>query len=274
VLGITAEVGAALLDADVALVVGGLPQAKRRVGGRRRDGRLLGRRRSAGAVCGTGRAVLATGAGAAGAAFAARKGWSFVAPNPDSRSCEASVTGAGVAGGALFATGAGGAAGAGGGLSATRAGAGACTEGAGGGLLATSSSSEFLPFKFMCFRLMRDPLLDTERQSSELQLRGASMWILCPPISKEMPLPAWALVVNISSAAAAARLNDFFMSASHLGVNSLTNVSGPYARAAVPSVIGITGGRASSKRALSRTRSAPGCSSPVGNAGVTHVTFK
>lgn len=110
----------------------------------------------------------------------------------------------GAGGGALLATGAGGA------LFATGAGAGACAAGAGcfddaGGVEATSSSSsDFLPFGVSFRRLMAAPLLVTEMHDSELQLRGASMWILCPSISKENP-PAWAAVEAISRTAAAAR---------------------------------------------------------------------
>src|SRR6185312_11976623 len=153
-------------------------------------------------ACGAGGALLATGAGLAGA----REGW-LIAGNPVTRSSEA-----GGAGGMLFATvGAGGAGGTGGALFATGAGAGAgvVATGAGcggGGLLATSSSSsDFLPFRFRFFRLIVEPLLVTERHDSELQFRGASMRIFCPSISKENPLPACAAVDAIMSAAAAAR---------------------------------------------------------------------
>src|SRR5262249_58625131 len=104
--------------------------------------------------------------------------------------------------------------GGGGGLLETGSGAGAvactgagCCTLAGAEVVATSSSSslDFLPFRLMFFRLTAEPLLVTERHDSELQLRAASMWIFCPSISKEIPLPACALVDAISSAATAAR---------------------------------------------------------------------
>ncbi len=113
----------------------------------------------------------------------------------------AGAGGAGGAGGALLATGAVGA------LFATGAAAGAGAAGAcfAGGVEATSSSSsDFLPFGVSFLMLTAAPLLVTEMHDSELQLRGASMWILCPSISKEIP-PAWAAVEAISRTAAAAR---------------------------------------------------------------------
>ena len=97
-------------------------------------------------------------------------------------------------------------AGAGGAAGACAAGAGgAAGAGAGAGAFeATSSSSDFLPL-LRFFRLTAEPLLVTEMQDSELQFRGASMWIFCPSIWNEIPLPAWAAVEAISKAAAAAR---------------------------------------------------------------------
>lgn len=97
-------------------------------------------------------------------------------------------------------------AGAGGAAGARAAGAGGAAAGAGAGggaFEATSSSSDFLPFRLRFFRLTDEPLLVIEMQDSELQFRGASTWILCPSIWNETPLPAWAAVEAISKAAAA-----------------------------------------------------------------------
>src|SRR5882757_3544008 len=84
------------------------------------------------------------------------------------------------------------------------AGAGAAVAGAGSERSATSSSS--------CLELkpLKPPKLESDRlgaeilmQSSELQLRGASMRMRWPSIWKETELPpAWAEVVASSSAAA------------------------------------------------------------------------
>src|SRR6185437_15993989 len=161
------------------------------------------------AVCCTGGAVFATGAGATGAALVVVAGarTSLVAGRPDRRS-RVSLSDTEAGGGTLLATGGGG----GGGLFATGSGAGAggcacagCCTLAGAVATSSSSSSDFLPLRLMFFRLIAAPLLVTVRQDSELQLRDASMWIFCPSISKEIPLPARALVDAISKAAAAVR---------------------------------------------------------------------
>src|SRR6185312_1210755 len=107
--------------------------------------------------CWAGGALLATGAGAAGAALAAGAGGAGGAAgavsvvvfdgSPEMRSRDATGAGAGGAAGAR-AAGAGGAA----------AGAGA----GGGAFEATSSSSDFLPFRLRFFRLTDEPLLVIE----------------------------------------------------------------------------------------------------------------
>ena len=92
------------------------------------------------------------------------------------------------------------------------AGAGAAVCGAGSERSATTSSpsSKRLDLKPLK-SATESPGAETLRQERVSQSFGASMWTLCPPISKEIELPAWADVVAISSAA---MTNSFFMRAS------------------------------------------------------------
>src|SRR5689334_2703509 len=103
--------------------------------------------------------------------------------------CGAGGIGAAYAAGAVVATGAGAAT------------TGAATTGAGAaGAGATSSPSSF--FEPKPLRLNFEVLTPVIfRQSSDEQFFGASMWIFCPSITNEMPLPAWAAVLAINSAA-------------------------------------------------------------------------
>src|SRR5947208_4261969 len=117
------------------------------------------------------------------------------------------AVGAAIAGATSLATGAGAvdatvAAGAGGVSGGTGCGAVGCTAGAvfctgGLGLSAISLSSLFELKPLKAERLGAEIL----RQDSSVQFFGASMRILCPSISKESELPAWAAVLAISNAA-------------------------------------------------------------------------
>jgi len=81
---------------------------------------------------------------------------------------------------------------------------GAATTGAGAGAAgagAMSSSSSFFEPKPLRLNFeVLTPVIFS--QSSDEQFFGASMWIFCPSITKEMPLPAWAEVAAIKRAAA------------------------------------------------------------------------
>jgi hypothetical protein len=94
-------------------------------------------------------------------------------------------------GGAPFTTGATGC-----GAVAWTAGAAAMSC-AGVAVSATSSSFDLRPLKLKPER----PGAEILRQDSWPQFFGASMRILCPSISKETELPAWAAVLAISNAA-------------------------------------------------------------------------
>src|ERR1700748_1373448 len=76
----------------------------------------------------------------------------------------------------------------------------ACADAADPG--ASSSPSLLLSFEDRPFRLPDTPGAVTWTQDSDPQFRGASMCTRCPLTWKEIPLPAWAAVLAISSAAA------------------------------------------------------------------------
>jgi hypothetical protein len=77
---------------------------------------------------------------------------------------------------------------------------GACVDGA--ELGASSSPSLLLSFEDRLLRLPDMPGAVTWMHDSDPQFRGASICTRCPLTWKEIPLPAWAAVLAINSAAA------------------------------------------------------------------------
>src|SRR6516165_12009449 len=108
-------------------------------------------------------------------------------------------------GGAVFATAAGAC---GPGTPGAAAVGAACGVLGAGVMVATSSPSESFDLKPFRLMLLRLKLLADRpgavicRHDSELQPLGCAIWMFCPPTWSEIPLPACAAVLAISSVAA------------------------------------------------------------------------